>query len=430
MSVSDETGTRTIVDHLLESARNESSIERRASVMLLYAFCCQTKSSISYYVSQLLRGLILLFTDTNEQVLILSWDALNSVAKSLDAKEQIECVGDVRNAVRYAASDHRQTSGKHDVLLPGFCLARGIGPILPVFREAILNGNPDQKELAAIGLSEVIQLTSAEALKSSVVNIAGPLIRILGDRYAWNVKVAVLETLSLLLSKVGILLRPFVPQLQQTFLKALGDSHRQVRLRAATALSHLIQVHTRCDPVFQEIHNSFKLTNSEDTTVRETALYALRVAVPPAGDKMSEVMRRSVTITITALLGATDDNTRVYAAGCLGALCKWYPDDEFAAVAKEYLIDDDANLEWTTRHGRSIALRVTLKETPKRILSEHVDRIVKTLLAHMTSDRIPLVTSGIKGTAYLLKYQIENDVPLQPTVLSTFSRVSISRQFS
>lgn len=71
-----------------------------------------------------------------------------------------------------------------------------------VLREGVLTGNPDQKEEAAKALGLVIKLTSAEALKPSVVSITGPLIRILGDRFSWNVKVALLETLSLLLAKV------------------------------------------------------------------------------------------------------------------------------------------------------------------------------------------------------------------------------------
>lgn len=58
------------------------------------------------------------------------------------------------------------------------------------------------KEQAANGLGEVISLTSAAALRPFVVNITGPLIRILGDRFSWNVKVAVLQTLGLLLGKV------------------------------------------------------------------------------------------------------------------------------------------------------------------------------------------------------------------------------------
>ena len=65
------------------------------------------------------------------------------------------------------------------------------------------------KEQAANGLGEVISLTSAAALRPFVVNITGPLIRILGDRFSWNVKVAVLQTLGLLLGKVWTLSTDF-----------------------------------------------------------------------------------------------------------------------------------------------------------------------------------------------------------------------------
>lgn len=79
---------------------------------------------------------------------------------------------------------------------------QGIAPILPLFREAILNGLPEEKENAALMLGEVIKLTTAQAIQPSVVHITGPLIRILGDRFNSSVKAAVLETLALLLSKV------------------------------------------------------------------------------------------------------------------------------------------------------------------------------------------------------------------------------------
>lgn len=71
-----------------------------------------------------------------------------------------------------------------------------------MLREGVLTGSPEQKEEAAKALGLVIRLTSADALRPSVVNITGPLIRILGDRFSWNVKAALLETLSLLLAKV------------------------------------------------------------------------------------------------------------------------------------------------------------------------------------------------------------------------------------
>lgn len=81
-------------------------------------------------------------------------------------------------------------------------LSTGIQPILPIYREAILNGEPELKEVASIALTEVIQITSPDSLKLSVIHVTGPLIRILGDRFAPNVKVAVLNTIGLLLEKV------------------------------------------------------------------------------------------------------------------------------------------------------------------------------------------------------------------------------------
>lgn len=98
-------------------------------------------------------------------------------------------------------SDLKGTSA----LLPGFCLPKGIAPVLPIFREAILNGDGDEKEAAAQGLGEAIKIASAPALQPSVVTITGPLIRILGDRFSANVKSAVLETLAILLAKVNYL---------------------------------------------------------------------------------------------------------------------------------------------------------------------------------------------------------------------------------
>lgn len=68
-----------------------------------------------------------------------------------------------------------------------------------------MTGTQELKEQSAIGLGELIDITSAEALKVSVLNITGPLIRILGDRFVWSLKVAVLETLTKLLTKVYLI---------------------------------------------------------------------------------------------------------------------------------------------------------------------------------------------------------------------------------
>lgn len=79
------------------------------------------------------------------------------------------------------------------------------------------------REAAAEGLGELVSVTSEEALKPFVVQITGPLIRIIGDRFPSPIKAAILKTLGLLIAKAGPGLKPFVPQLQTTFLKCLND---------------------------------------------------------------------------------------------------------------------------------------------------------------------------------------------------------------
>lgn len=56
--------------------------------------------------------------------------------------------------------------------------------------------------------------------------MVSPLIRVVGDRFPWQVKGAILSTLCILIGKGGIALRPFLPQLQTTFIKCLQDSAR------------------------------------------------------------------------------------------------------------------------------------------------------------------------------------------------------------
>lgn len=67
------------------------------------------------------------------------------------------------------------------------------------------------------------------------------------------------------------MLKQFLPQLQTTFLKALNDGNRQVRLKAAAALSHLIVIHTRADPLFTDLHAGVR--NAEDPAIRLVVLF-------------------------------------------------------------------------------------------------------------------------------------------------------------
>ncbi|XP_043511247.1 eIF-2-alpha kinase activator GCN1 [Frieseomelitta varia] len=416
LSVTDEVGIRTIMDQLMEATRADDLSRRRSAATLLCAFCRDTRADYSQYVPQLLRGLIHLFTDNDKDVLQMSWEALTAVTKTLASDQQIAHVQDIRQAVRFAVSDL-----KGQELLPGFCLPKGITPILPIFREAILNGLPEAKEQAAQGLGEVIKLTNASALQPSVVHITGPLIRILGDRFNWSVKAAVLETLAILLGKVGVMLKQFLPQLQTTFLKALNDSNRQVRLKAAYAISNLIIIHTRVDPLFTDLHTGIK--TGDDPAIRETMLQALRGVLTPAGDRITEPMKKQVFATLSSMLGHPEDVTRNSVAGCFGALIRWLSPDQLNIALNEDLLCNDTSVDWMLRHGRSAALFVVLKESPTTIYnSKDKDRVCVVILSYLSADRIQIIMNGIRACGYLFQYLMNEGQSIPQQILPPFVR--------
>lgn len=416
LSVSDEVGIRTIMDILMDSTKSEDINTRRSAAILLCAFCTSSPGDYSQYVPQLLRGLVRLLADTDKDVLVRSWEALSAVTKTLDSAQQIAHVSDVRQAVRYAASDLK--AGED---LPGFCLPKGITPLLPVFREAILNGLPEEKENAAVGLGEVIALTSAASLQPSVVHITGPLIRILGDRFNAGVKAAVLETLAILLHKVGILLKQFLPQLQTTFLKSLKDQNRIVRIKSGLALAKLVIIHARADPLFVEMHNGIK--SNDDSAERETMLQALRGIITPAGDKMTEPLRKQVYQTLIGMLGHQDDVSRSAVGGCLGALCRWLSPEQLADALNNHILKEESGEDWTLKHGKSAALFVALKETPSTVYApEYEAKIAKTIVNNIVSEKIPVASNAIRATGYLLQHCMNEKLPLPLSVVQPFLR--------
>ncbi|XP_026840478.1 eIF-2-alpha kinase activator GCN1 [Drosophila persimilis] len=414
LSVTDEVGIRTIMDTLLISANSDDLCTRKSSASLLSAFCIHSPGDYSQYIPQLLRCLLGLMADHDKDILQKSWEALNAVIKGLNSAQQIAHVSDVRQAVRFAASELKEPE------LPGFCLPKGITPLLPVFREAILNGLPEEKENAAQGLGEVIYLTSAQSLQPSVVHITGPLIRILGDRFNAAVKAAVLETLAILLNKVGVILKQFLPQLQTTFLKALHDQNRNVRMKAGKALSELVAIHSRADPLFNEIHNGIK--NTDDSAVRETMLYALRNIVSSSGDKMSESIRKQVFATLLTMVGHQEDITRNAVCGCLGALLKYMPAAQIDDILNNLILNNNTD-DMLIKHGHTVILFVALKECPNEVLTSNLnEKIKKNILCNIVSEKVPIASNAIRAATYLLEHTLLNKSELPTTIIVALAR--------
>lgn len=81
LSVVDEVGVRVVMDELLATTSKDNPGLRCAAVTILHSYCELTKADYTEYVPQLFRGLLHLFTDTDERVLNAAWDCLNAVIK-------------------------------------------------------------------------------------------------------------------------------------------------------------------------------------------------------------------------------------------------------------------------------------------------------------------------------------------------------------
>ena len=186
-------GLHTLMPILTEAVKEGSDERKRAACDIFGEFCRNSKVDFSNYIGDWLDRLIEMLRgspDYDEPTLQAAWGALEAAAKSIKKDNQEKFIPSIRRAISNATSG----IGPDDEL-EGFCLPKGISPILPFFLQGLMYGSPDMREQSALGLGDLVQRTSPLAMKPYVTQITGPLIRIIGDRFPPNVKSAILQTL-------------------------------------------------------------------------------------------------------------------------------------------------------------------------------------------------------------------------------------------
>lgn len=167
--------------------------------------------------------------------------------------------------------------------------------------------------------------------------ITGPLIRVLGERYSWQVKSAILDAIYFLLLKVDITLKPFLPQLQPTFLKNLNDMNRLVRLKSGFALARLLVMNPRLDQVFLDLINYVK--QAQDDQIRETIIHTIRLCLNSVGSKLTDDTKLQLFAMLKqdAYLYNQEYTIRAVSAGALGSLVPYLAEKEFDQIMQDIL---------------------------------------------------------------------------------------------
>ncbi|KAL0402559.1 UNVERIFIED_CONTAM: protein ILITYHIA [Sesamum latifolium] len=359
--VIDDEGTDSLISELLKGvADNQASIRRSSSYLIGYFF----QNSKLYLVDEapnMISTLIVLLSDPDSATVAVAWEALLRVVNSVPKEVLPSYIKLVRDAVSTSRDkERRKKKVSFDggpVLIPGFALPKALQPVLPIFLQGLISGSAELREQAALGLGELIEVTSEKALKEFVIPITGPLIRIIGDRFPWQVKSAILSTLSIMIQKGGIALKPFLPQLQTTFVKCLQDNTRTVRSSAAFALGKLSALSTRIDPLVGDLLSGLQ---ASDLAIREAILTALEGVIKNAGKSLSSVVITRVHTQLNDIIYSEDDQIRSSAASILGILLQYLENAQISEVLTG-VTDSASSSTWTTRHGSILAISSMLR---------------------------------------------------------------------
>lgn len=151
-------------------------------------------------------------------------------------------------------------------------------------------------------------------------------------------------------------------------------------------------------------------------------LAALRGIITPAGDKMTEPLRKQIFATLVSMLDHAEDATRSAVGGCLGALTRFLDTQLDDALLAHILHEEAAGGDdWLLRHGKSAALFVALREAPTTIWQpKYETKIVRSIGANITSDRVPIANNAVRAIGYLFEHCLTSPTrPAFPAVLVT-----------
>ncbi|KAM6596352.1 hypothetical protein CsatA_006876 [Cannabis sativa] len=404
--VIDDEGIEYLIPELLKASNDsQASIRRSAAYLIGYFF----KNSKLYLVDEapnMITTLIVLLSDSDSATVSAAWEALSRVVGSVPKDVLPTYIKLVRDAVSTSRDKERRKKKGGPVLIPGFCLPKALQPLLPIFLQGLISGSAELREQAALGLGELVEVTSEQSLKEFVIPITGPLIRIIGDRFPWQVKSAILSTLTIMIRKGGMALKPFLPQLQTTFVKCLQDSTRTVRSSAALALGKLSALSSRIDPLVGDLLTSLQ---TSDGGIQEAILFALKGVLKHAGKSVSEAVRTRVYVTLKDLINQDDEQVRISAASILGITSQHMDVAQLGELLQE-LSDLASSPSWSVRHGSVLTISSMLRHNPSAVYTSTLyPSILRHLKSTLKDEKFPLREASTKAFGRLLLCQIQSD---------------------
>ncbi|KAJ3008678.1 UNVERIFIED_CONTAM: translational activator of GCN4, partial [Siphonaria sp. JEL0065] len=404
----DEDGLYVLMPILSESLYEFTAARARAACECFATFCEGSKVDVSEFSIEWFNKLIDIFQGPpkfGSEMVQAAWGAVDALAKRVKKDEMERFVTPIRRAIN-GATERLAANAE----LPGFCVPKGISPILPFFLQGLMYGQSDIREESAKGLGDLVRRTSPDGLKAFVTQITGPLIRIIGDRVAPGVKAAILKTLGLLLVKVPANLKPFLPQLQRTFIKSLSEPVLYVQTPARKCLTLLIGLQPRLDPLIVELTTGIK--TAEEKSVRDAMWGALLGLLNGLeGKDITDVSKKTVETLLSDTLfttGENDDIIRKFAAKCFSVYARYLPAEDAKTLISTKLFTksvlDDLSVSYMKCHGLMETLSRVLIKSPELITynSAFLVTVLAKVLERFESNKSVVLEATVSSANSLL----------------------------
>jgi len=325
------------VDH------DELRESRRWGSYLVEQFVSGSTADYRDYLPLLLKGQLSRVAETHIPLLDAVRCALNAIAEKVSMDRLLVQLEFMRSCIASTASDAKHRYGGEALLneagqleLPLLSLPKALDPFLAIYNYGLVNGSPEKREACADAMGEIFKMTPDKALKPYLIKSTGPLIRVAGDRFPSSVKTAILNTLCILLSKGGVALKAFAPQLQTTFVKALSDAAKQTRQQAVAGLGLLMGISARTDALLTEL--SVACNSAESNAIRSSILEALGEALRTTATTPTAASVDKVRTTVVAyLLSEEEEALKAAACMCLRALAA-HMEEEQVVDCVSYLV--------------------------------------------------------------------------------------------
>lgn len=228
----------------------------------------------------------------------LSLLALSRLVSGLDKQAYFSLVPQFKISI----CSLRSSSGN----VSGLSLPKALTPLLAVLLHGLVYSAEAEVRLEALeAIAVLVTLTSEFALSSYVIQIAGPIIRVLGDRNPLKIKVLLLGLIGQLLRKTPKQLVPFLPQLQRTLITYLrtGDSstedaNLELAQVASEALDQLVVIQPRLDWVLNEVYHLSLESPDNNLYVRQ--LVGIVEAIKSTGKPLPQGLDEGIS-SLTAM---------------------------------------------------------------------------------------------------------------------------------